>query len=173
MRKIHSTVLLLSMLFSVFFLTSCGKGDIEINPGSVAEGEVVITFNKTISKFPNYAQALAPRYLSKSGTGSAFLMMCPQELGSLKITYLKIVYPKSIPASSFEVGSTLEREGIHLLFADAFSGTQIAQYQIGSTKVVANDGKFISVAFENLKITTVSPVRNLLIHKGTIKFAIE
>ncbi len=172
MNKSYITLLVVSMLFSVFTLTSCSKGE-TIDPGTVAEGEVVITYNKTISKLTNYGAGLSPRYITKSGEGSEFVMMCPMEFGSLNIIYFKITYPKSIPASSFEVGSTIERDGIKLLFSDATKGTQIGQYLIGSSKVVANDGKYISVAFENLKITTTMPARSLLIHKGTIKFAIN
>lgn len=173
MNKIYSTFMFLSMLTITCLLTSCGSDNTEIDPGSLAEGEIVMTFNGTITKLPNYAEALSPTYLPKTDTGAEFVMMCPQEIGTLNITYFKISYPNNIEASSFKVGESLVRDGVELLFTDGTSGTQVAQYLIGSSKVLANDGTTISVAFENLKATTTMPLRSLLISKGTIKFKVK
>ncbi len=170
MSKIYSTFMLLAMIVAAMSFSSCSSNT-EIEPGSMAEDEVLMIYNGVTYKMNQYGADLTPQYLPKQENGAEFVMKCPFD-----ITYFKIVFPRDkfgeMPSKTFKVGDSIGRDGVQLLFSDATSGTQIAQYLIGSAQVVANDGQYISIAFESLKATTMMSTKELSIIKGTIKFKI-
>ncbi len=171
MNKVYHSLFTAAVLIAALCFSACSSNDAEDPGSSYKEGDVILTYNESVFKFNQYGEGLAPKYMPKIEDGAEFVIACPFDFD---ITTFSISFPRKVygelPSSSFKVGDTLDTKQVNLLFYNAQSGVMIGQCVAGTAKVVANDGKHISVAFDNFKVISTEKVLNFV--KGTIKYTI-
>lgn len=170
MKKLNSAILMVVMMVAALSFTACGSNDdIPEGGGTITEASVVFKYNGLLYNYPDYGITLTPRYLPKETDGADFILSFPIDNSSFKINLPRNVYG-DVPSSYFKVGTILDTKVVIMSFTDMESGTQIATYNQGISKVTANDGNTISIYFEDFKVS--STTRELHFTKGTIKFKI-
>jgi len=169
MNKFYPIILLLAMIVSVASISSCHNNDEAFNPGKMSEGDVLMSYNGVLYKYQKYGEDLQAQFLPQIEDGAELVMLCPFDFTNFKITYPRKTFG-NITSAYFKVGDAIDAKSAALLFSDA-TGTVIGQYLAGTAKVIANDGKYISIAFDNFIVT--SPTKRIQIVKGTIKFQVN
>ena len=163
-------MMMLAMMVAALSFTACSSDDEDDDNVYIGGGDIIIVYNGYTYDYDEYGVDLAPRYQPKDAEGAEFIIFCPFDFAIFEITYPRSEFGK-LPSSYFKVGNTIDPKDVILSFTDMSCETVIAQYRSGNAKVVANDGEYISVSFNNFR--AISSDRDINIKKGIIKYHIE
>lgn len=165
MKKLYSTIMMLAMMVAAFSLTACGGDDEDDDIGggsgtSSSTFTIVLTYqngNEEIYTYENEyeIESLAAEFenlkLFERTSGSYFSIMFPR--GSLYIVFPSSKYGKDLDASYFTQGfSDFGADATEIVRIDPYSAGWYGEYLSGSAKVVKNDGRYITITFNNYEV---------------------
>ena len=173
MKKLYSTIMMLAMMVAAMSLTACGGDDDEED---TSDDVVLVKYNGSTIDYDNFGEDLGPRYEARDVDGAQFIIFCPFDFA-----IFQIVFPRSdygdLSSSYFKKGySGFGSNDTDIQFTDASSSVWYGDNVGGSATVVDNNGKYISVKFNNYKGTAKGgdgSTKELTIIKGIIKFKIQ
>ena len=170
MKKLYSTIVMLAMMVEVLGLTACGGDDDEIGSdggGSSTSstftiiyddgGEEVINYNSDIAiqslcaSFDNFETSTPP-------VGSRFTIMIGTR-GYFHIIFPYQKYGKHLPPSYFPIGyNDFGADATDMVRISASGSGWYGEHISGSAKVTKNDGKYITINFNNYKYSVTSGI---------------
>ena len=169
MKKLYSTIMLLAMMVAALGLTACGGDDDENDGGGGSSssstftiiyddgGEQVFTHDSDIAiqslcaEFGNLERYDSPR-------GSYFYMMIGTK-GDFYIIFPRKKYGENLAPSYFSVGySDFGADATDMERVDASGIGWYGEHISGSAKVTKNDGKYITIDFNNYKYSVTSGI---------------
>ena len=173
MKKLYSTIMLLAMMVAALSLTACGGDDGEDDGGNDSGGsysstftiiyddggEQVFTHDSDIAilslcaEFGNLERHDSPR-------GSYFYMMIGTK-GDFYIIFPRQKYSEDLAPSFFSVGySDFGADATDIERVSASGSGWYGDYISGSAKVIKNDGKYITIDFNNYKYSVTSGINS-------------
>lgn len=186
MKKLYSTIMLLAMMVAALGLTACGGDDEDEiggdGGGSASStftiiyddgGEQVFTHDSDIAiqslgaEFGNLERHDSPR-------GSYFDMIIGTK-GNFYIIFPRQQYGEDLAPSYFSVGySDFGADATDMERVDAYGYGWDGEYLSGSAKVTKNDGKYITIDFNNFKYSVTSGINTnrtvYITFKGSLAF---
>ena len=185
MKKLYSSIILLAMMVAALSLTACGGDDEDEIGGDGGGSSTSSTFtilqtyqngNEEPYTFDNeYAiKALSAEFgnlkLFERTSGSYFGLMYPR--GYLYIVFPSSKYGKDLDASYFSQGfSDFGEDATEIVRIDPYSAGWYGHYLSGSAKVVKNDGRYITVTFNNYEVYIKRTPQEIKIKlNGTLSF---
>lgn len=186
MKKLYSVIMLLAMMVAALLsLTACGGNDDEddvIGGGgspSSSTFTIILTYqngnDETYTYDNEYAiESLCAEFenlrLFERTSGSYFSVMFPR--GSLYIVFPSSKYGKDLDASYFSQGfSDFGEDATEIVRIDPYSAGWYGHYLSGSAKVVKNDGRYITVTFNNYEVYIKRTPQEIKIKlNGTLSF---
>ena len=181
MKKLYSTIMLLAMMVTALSLTACGGDDEEDDGGSSSSSAFTILFtyqngNEEPYTYDNeYAikslcAELENLRLFERTNGSYFSVMFPR--GSLYIVFPSSKYGKDLDASYFTQGfNDFGEDATEIVRIDPYSAGWYGHYLSGSAKVVKNDGKYVTITFNDYKVSISRMEQEIYIKlNGTLFF---
>ena len=173
MKKLYSSIMMLAMMVAALGLTACGGDDgdeIGGDGGGVSAsstftiiyddgGEQVFTHDSDIAiqslcaEFGNLERHDSPR-------GSYFYMMIGAK-GDFYIIFPRQKYGEDLAPSYFSVGySDFGADATDIERVSASASGWYGDYISGSAKVIKNDGKYITIDFNNYKYSVTSGINS-------------
>ena len=173
MKKLYSTIIMLAMMVAALGLTACGGDDgdeIGGDGGGVSAsstftiiyddgGEQVFThasdsaIQSLCAEFGNLERHDSPR-------GSYFYMMIGAK-GDFYIIFPRQKYGEDLAPSYFSVGySDFGADATDIERVSASASGWYGDYISGSAKVIKNDGKYITIDFNNYKYSVTSGINS-------------
>ena len=185
MKKLYSTIMMLAMMIAALSLTACGGDDDDEIGGDGGGSSTSSTFtilqtyqngNEEPYTFDNeYAiKALSAEFgnlkLFERTSGSYFGLMYPR--GYLYIVFPSSKYGKDLDASYFSQGfSDFGEDATEIVRIDPYSAGWYGHYLSGSAKVVKNDGKYVTITFNDYKVSISRMEQEIYIKlNGTLSF---
>ena len=185
MKKLYSTIMLLAMMVAALSLTACGGDDDEENGGDGGGsanstftiiyddgGEQVFTHDSDIA-----IQSLCANFGNHeliNSKGSYFYMMIGTK-GDFYIIFPRKKYGENLAPSYFSVGySDFGADATDIERVSASGSGWYGEHISGSAKVTKNDGKYITINFNNYKYSVTSGINiNRTVYvtlKGSLAF---
>ncbi len=187
MKKLYSTIMLLAMMVAALSLTACGGDDEDgDNGGGGGSGSSSSSTFTILYTYPNgneetytyeneyeikaLGAELENLKLFERTSGSYFSIMFPR--GNLYIVFPSSKYGKDLDASYFTQGfSDFGEDATVIVLIDPYAAGWYGEYLSGSAKVVKNDGKYVTITFNDYEvvISRSEKQRNIKLN-GTISF---
>lgn len=184
MKKLYSGIMLLAMMVAAFSLTACGGDDEDDDIGggggvSSSTFTIVLTYpngNEETYTYENEYEIeslgaeLENLKLFERTSGSYFSIMFLR--GSLYIVFPSSKYGKDLDASYFIQGfSDFGEDATQIVRIDPYAAGWYGHYLSGSAKVVKNDGKYVTITFNDYEvvISRSEKQRNIKLN-GTLSF---
>lgn len=187
MKKLYATIMMLAMMVAALGLTACGGSDDDEIGGDGGGsstsstftiiyddgGEQVFTHDSDIAiqslcaEFGNLERYDSPR-------GSYFYMMIGTK-GDFYIIFPRQKYGEDLSPSYFSVGySDFGADATDIERVSASGSGWYGEYISGSAKVTKNDGKYITINFNDYKYSVTSGINSnrttYVTLKGSIAF---
>lgn len=187
MKKLYSTIMLLAMMVAALSLTACGGDDEDgDNGGGGGSGSSSSSTFTILYTYPNgneetytyeneyeikaLGAELENLKLFERTSGSYFSIMFPR--GNLYIVFPSSKYGKDLDSSYFTLGfSDFGEDATVIVLIDPYAAGWYGEYLSGSAKVVKNDGKYVTITFNDneVVISRSEKQRNIKLN-GTISF---
>ena len=144
MKKLYSTIMMLTMMIAALSLTACGGDDDEEEGGGNSSSTI---FSITIDGNKHeYDQAYLDNW-DLLGTWEGTALLIGTNIGDFRFKF-----PSGTTFSSFSTGySSFEDDAEKITIGVASS--RPCTYVSGSATVISNDGKNMKVRFNNYKFT--------------------
>ena len=168
MKKLYSTIMLLVMMVAALGLTACGGDDDEnIGGGGSSSsstftiiyddgGEQVFTHDSDLA-----IQALCATFGNleiNNPKGSYFYMMIGT-MGDFYIIFPRQKYGEDLAPTYFSVGyNDFGADATDMVRVSASGSGWYGEYISGSAKVTKNDGKYITIDFNDYKYSVTSGI---------------
>lgn len=188
MKKLYSTIMMLAMMVAALSLTACGGSDDNDEIGGDGGGsstsstftiiyddggEQIFTHDSDIAiqslcaEFGNFERYDSPR-------GSYFYMMIGTK-GDFYIIFPRQQYGEDLASSYFSVGyNDFGADATDIERVSASGSGWYGEHISGSAKVTKNDGKYITIDFNNYKYSVTSGINtNRTVYvtlKGSLAF---
>lgn len=187
MKKLYSTIMMLAMVVAASSLTACGGSDDDEIGGDGGGsstsstftiiyddgGEQVFTHDSDIAiqslcaEFGNLERYDSPR-------GSYFYMMIGTK-GDFYIIFPRQQYGEDLASSYFSVGyNDFGADATDIERVSATGSGWYGEHISGSAKVTKNDGKYITIDFNNYKYSVTSGINTsrtaYVTLKGSLSF---
>lgn len=187
MKKLYSTIMMLAMVVAASSLTACGGSDDDEIGGDGGGsstsstftiiyddgGEQVFTHDSDIAiqslcaEFGNLERYDSPR-------GSYFYMMIGTK-GDFYIIFPRQQYGEDLASSYFSVGyNDFGADATDIERVSASGSGWYGEHISGSAKVTKNDGKYITIDFNNYKYSVTSGINTsrtaYVTLKGSLSF---
>ena len=186
MKKLYSTIMLLAMMVAALSLTACGGDDDEENGGDGGGGSANSTFTiiyddggeQVFTHDSDIAiQSLCANFGNHeliNSKGSYFYMMIGTK-GDFYIIFPRKKYGENLAPSYFSVGySDFGADATDIERVSASGSGWYGEHISGSAKVTKNDGKYITINFNNYKYSVTSGINiNRTVYvtlKGSLAF---
>ena len=185
MKKLYSTIIMLAMMVAALGLTACGGDDgdeIGGDGGGVSASStftILYTYQNGNEEPYTYDNEYAIKALSaefgnlklfERTSGSYFSLMFPR--GDLYIVFPSSKYGKDLDASYFTQGfNDFGEDATEIVRIDPYSAGWYGHYLSGSAKVVKNDGKYVTITFNDYKVSISRMEQEIYIKlNGTLSF---